>query len=56
MMIYSLCLRKHSGMVVIPPLMTYAEARSPHTMDTPFLMTLGGLALFIIGHITIIWF
>lgn len=30
-------------MFVMPPLMTIAEATSPHTMDTPFLMGLGGL-------------
>lgn len=32
---------------VMPPLMTIAEATSPHTMDTPFLMGLGGLALYL---------
>lgn len=30
---------------VLAPLMAYAEATSPHTMDTPFLMGLGGLVL-----------
>jgi dolichol kinase len=30
------------------PLMAYAEAVSPHTMDTPFLMGLGGLSIYLI--------
>jgi len=42
-------------MVVLPPLMTYAEAVSPHTMDTPFLMGLGGLVLFLVSHVTFGW-
>jgi len=42
-------------MVVLPPLMTYAEAVSPHTMDTPFLMGLGGLVLYMVSHIDITW-
>lgn len=32
-------------MIVVPPLMTYAEAKSPHTLDTPFLMALGGILI-----------
>jgi len=32
-------------MLVLPPLMAWAEARSPHTMDTPFLFAVGGLWL-----------
>lgn len=43
------------AMIFLPPLMTYAEAKSPHTLDTPFLMGLGGLALFAISHLTLIW-
>lgn len=39
------------NMVLMPPLMAYAEATSPHTMDTPFLMGLGGVMLLAIGHI-----
>jgi len=38
-------------MIVLPPLMTYAEAVSPHTMDTPFLMGLGGLTMFLVTHL-----
>jgi len=44
-----------SAMIVLPPLMAYSEATSPHTIDTPFLMGLGGLALFLISHIEIFW-
>jgi dolichol kinase len=42
-------------MIVLPPLMTWAEAVSPHTMDTPFLMGLGGLVLFLVSHVTFGW-
>merc|ERR1719424_746652 len=35
-------------MLILPPLMTYAEAKSPHTMDTPFLMGIGGLVLWLV--------
>eukprot|EP00808_Paulinella_micropora_P012916 g4247.t1 len=35
-------------MVLLAPLMTWAEATSPHTMDTPFLMGLGGLVILIV--------
>jgi dolichol kinase len=34
-------------MLVMPPAMAYAEATSPHTMDTPFLMGVGGLILYV---------
>ena len=30
-------------MLVLPPLMALAEAKSPHTMDTPFLFLVGAL-------------
>lgn len=30
-------------MLFLPPLMAWAEARSPHTMDTPFLFLMGGI-------------
>ncbi|MGL4944598.1 MAG: hypothetical protein ACRC46_15565 [Thermoguttaceae bacterium] len=30
-----------AALIVIPPLMTFAEAYSPHSMDTPMMMTLG---------------
>jgi dolichol kinase len=43
------------AMIVIPPLMTYAEATSPHTLDTPFLMGLGGFALWFINHVSVYW-
>lgn len=36
---------------VLPPTMAYAEATSPHTMDTPFLMGLGGLILYAVSFI-----
>jgi len=32
--------------ILLSPMMTYAEAVSPHTLDTPFLMTLGGFVLY----------
>ncbi len=38
-----------AAMIIIPPLMTLAEAFSPHTWDTPFLFLTGYLALFIIS-------
>jgi len=41
--------------VVLPPAMAYAEAVSPHTIDTPFLMTLGGFILLVISHVTVTW-
>lgn len=44
-----------AAMLILPPLMAYAEATSPHTLDTPFLMGLGGAALFVISHIQIDW-
>jgi len=31
--------------LVLPPLMAWSEARSPHTMDTPFIFIVGGLWL-----------
>jgi dolichol kinase len=34
-------------MVVLPPVMTLAEATSPHTMDTPIIMILGGLLIYL---------
>lgn len=42
-------------MIILPPLMTYAEAVSPHTMDTPFLMGLGGLVVWLVSHIKLEW-
>lgn len=42
-------------MIVLPPLMTLAEAKSPHTMDTPFLMGLGGLVLWLVVHVKVFW-
>jgi dolichol kinase len=42
-------------MVILPPLMTWAEAVSPHTMDTPFLMGLGGLVLWLVTHLEVEW-
>lgn len=34
-------------MVVLPPVMALAEATSPHTMDTPILMILGGALIYL---------
>jgi dolichol kinase len=42
-------------MIILPPLMTWAEAVSPHTMDTPFLMGLGGLVVFLVSHVVVGW-
>lgn len=42
-------------MAILPPLMTWAEAVSPHTMDTPFLMGLGGLVLWLVVHVEMAW-
>jgi hypothetical protein len=39
------------AMVIIPPLMTLAEAVSLHTWDTPFLFLVGYLTLFGISFI-----
>lgn len=33
--------------LVLPPMMAWAEARSPHTMDTPFLFLVGGVWLWL---------
>lgn len=35
---------------LLAPCMTVAEATSPHTMDTPFLMSFGGLLIFLVVH------
>ncbi len=35
--------------------MTYAEATSPHTIDTPALMGVGGITLWIISRVTVIY-
>lgn len=43
------------AIVLLPPLMAYSEATSPHTIDTPFLMGIGGLTLWIISHIEVLW-
>ena len=34
-----------AALLIIPPAMTLAEARAPHTWDTPFLFLVGGLIL-----------
>ena len=44
-----------TAMVVLPPAMAYAEATSPHTVDTPMLMAVGGTLLWIISHIKLKW-
>lgn len=36
------------SMLVLPPIMAWAEARSPHTMDTPFLFIVGGVWLWVV--------
>jgi len=41
--------------LVLSPAMTYAEATSPHTIDTPFLMGVGGLLLLLITHLQVTW-
>jgi hypothetical protein len=38
-------------MVLMAPSMAWAEAVSPHTMDTPFLMGLGGFICLAVSHI-----
>jgi len=43
------------AMIILPPLMTYAEATSPHTLDTPFLMGLGGFTLWVISRVHVLW-
>ncbi len=40
-----------AAMLIIPPLLTAAEAFSPHTWDTPFIFLAGYLALFTISLI-----
>jgi len=42
-----------AAVIILSPSMTWAEAASPHTMDTPFLMSLGGLVLLACTHITV---
>lgn len=44
------------AMIIFPISMTFAEALSPHTMDTPLLTAVGGLILFLIAHLNITWF
>jgi len=41
--------------IIVSPAMTYAEATSPHTIDTPFLMGVGGLLLVAITHFHVTW-
>jgi len=43
------------ALAILPPAMAYAEATSPHTIDTPFLMGVGGTMLWVISHIDISW-
>lgn len=43
-------------MIILPPMMAYAEATSPHTMDTPFLMGLGGLTLYLVTRVKVVWY
>lgn len=40
-----------AALIIIPPLMTLAEAFSPHTWDTPFIFLVGYLTLFGISYI-----
>jgi len=44
-----------TAMVVLPLAMAYAEATSPHTVDTPMLMAVGGSLLWIISHVKLKW-
>lgn len=39
------------GLLILPPVMTLAEAFSPHTWDTPFLFLVGYLTLFLISFV-----
>eukprot|EP00457_Paulinella_chromatophora_P006142 gb/GEZN01006160.1/.p1 GENE.gb/GEZN01006160.1/~~gb/GEZN01006160.1/.p1 ORF type:complete len:398 (+),score=43.53 gb/GEZN01006160.1/:88-1281(+) len=41
------------ALIILAPLMTWAEAISPHTMDTPFLMGLGGTVLFLVTNLKV---
>lgn len=43
------------AIILLPGLMAYAEATSPHTIDTPFLMGIGGIVLWLISHIEVLW-
>lgn len=43
------------ALALIPPAMTYSEATSPHTIDTPFLMGVGGTMLWVISHVDVTW-
>lgn len=43
------------ALALVPPAMAYAEATSPHTIDTPFLMGVGGGLLWVISHIDVKW-
>ena len=43
------------ALALVPPAMAYAEATSPHTIDTPFLMGVGGMMLWVISHIDVKW-
>ncbi len=40
-----------AALLVLPPVMTLAEAFSPHTWDTPFLFLAGYLTLFLISFV-----
>jgi len=48
-------LQFYIALILLPPAMAYAEATSPHTIDTPFLMGVGGFMLWTISHIDIKW-
>jgi len=43
------------ALALLPPAMSYAEATSPHTIDTPFLMGVGGVMLYLISHLHVEW-
>jgi len=40
-----------AALIILPLVMTLAEAFSPHTWDTPFLFLVGYLTLFVISFI-----
>jgi len=40
-----------AALLILPPVMTLAEAFSPHTWDTPFLFLAGYLTLFLISFV-----
>ncbi|CAF2889650.1 unnamed protein product [Rotaria sp. Silwood2] len=44
-----------TAIIILPPLMTFAEALSPHTLDNCILLVVGNVALLLIGHLQLAW-